>query len=475
MSEATETIEVATGPTAEIAGFVSGLRLGDVSPAMISLAKRHILDSLAVMVAGHLEAGTGLILDRALAYRGVEEAVVAGSQRRLPAPLAAFVNAFSGHALDYDDTQLATRPESVYGLLTHPSVPVLGAVLAAAELADADGSTLLAGFIAGTEAECRISDATAPAHYQRGLHSSGTVGTLGAALGAARVLGLDGATTTIALSIAASQSAGLRENFGTMTKPLHVGRAAQHGLEAALLAQAGFTAAAGILEAPRGFFSAMGGSYAGELIHDRLGSPWFYLEPGVSIKPHPGGSLTHPAMAVMSGLIADHDVRPADVAWVRVGTNANMPNALIHHRPWTSLEAKFSMEFSMAILLLRRRAGLAEYRDEVVREPDVQAMIKRVTMVVDPVCEAAGYARMLSRITIGLRDGRELFAEGDLGLGHPANPMSDETFTAKVRECLETALDPTEAARVVGLVDGLATLDRVGDLTAALVPADAAG
>ncbi|MHB8460349.1 MAG: MmgE/PrpD family protein [Candidatus Limnocylindrales bacterium] len=458
------------GPTAEIVRFVSGLRFDDLSPEIRAVARRHILDSLAVMVAGHLEEGTGLALRRAVAYRGVGEAAVVGTAHRLPAPLAAFVNSFSGHALDYDDTQLATRPESVYGLLTHPSVPVLGAVLAVAETADADGRALLTAFVAGTEAECRISDASNPAHYQRGLHSSGTVGTIGAALGSANLLGFDDEATTRATSIAASQAAGLRENFGTMTKPLHVGRAAQHGLEAALLARDGFTAAAGILEAPRGFFAAMGGTPALELIHGRLGDPWFYLHPGVSIKPHPGGSLTHPAMAVMSDLIARHDVAPEAVEWVRVGTNANMPNALIHHRPWTALEAKFSMEFSMAILLLRRRAGIAEYRDEVVREPDVQMMIGRVSMEVDPVCEAAGYARMLSRIAIGLKDGRELFAEGDLGVGHPANPMSAEVFDAKVRECLETALEPAAAARVIELVDGIEALPSVRDLIVALQP-----
>ena len=161
-----------------------------------------------------------------------------------------------------------------------------------------------------------------------------------------------------------------------MTKPLHAGRAAESGVLAASLAAAGFTATSNILEARRGYFQAAGGGFDADAIHGRLGAPWTFAEPGVSIKPHPSGSLTHPAMGAFLDLVRDHDLRPADVRTIRVGTNRHMPNALIHHRPTDELAAKFSMEFCLAILLLERRAGLTEFTDEVVNRPDVQELIR---------------------------------------------------------------------------------------------------
>src|SRR5207253_11063340 len=172
--------------------------------------------------------------------------------------------------------------------------------------------------------------------------------------------------------------AGLRENFGTMMKPFHAGRACESGVVAAEFAQLGFTATPIILEAGRGFFKAAGGGYDEKSIVGKLGKPWSFAFPGVSIKPHPSGSLTHPGMSVMLDLIEHHDLRPERVKRVAVGTNHNMPNALIHHRPRNELQAKSSMEFCMAILLLERKAGLGQFTDEVVNRPDVQALLQRV-------------------------------------------------------------------------------------------------
>jgi len=192
----------------------------------------------------------------------------------------------------------------------------------------------------------------------------------------------------------ASQAGGLREKFGTMTKPVHAGRAAEAGIIAADLTDAGWTAAEGILESPRGFFQAHGGGFALEALSGRLGDPWTFADPGISIKPHPSGSLTHPGMTRMMELILEHDIHADEVEQVNVGTNHNMPNALIHHRPTDELQAKFSMEFCMASLLLRRCGGLAECTDEVVNSPEVQEMIRRVEFGVHPEAEAAGYDKM---------------------------------------------------------------------------------
>ena len=406
------------------------------------------------MVAGRAEPASGLALKHACRM---------GSETLAP-PLAAFVGGVRGHVLDYDDTQLSTRPEGVYGLLTHPSVPVLSAALAVGCAEGSNGADLLAAFIAATEAECRICDAIDPRHYQKGFHSTGTAGTLGATLAAALMLKLDATATRVALGIGASSAAGLRENFGTMTKSLHAGRAAQHGVEAAYLARAGWTAAPNVLEAERGFFNAFGGGFEPAVLHDRLGKPWYYLEPGVSIKPHPNGSLTHPAMWVFGQLIEQHDLVPARVEKVTVGTSSNIPNALIHHRPKDPLAAKFSMEYAMALLLARRRAGLREFSPEVVLAADVQDLIPRIDLVVDPLAEAAGYHRMLSRIRIRLKDGTELFGEGDAGRGHPLNPMTDREVLAKFEDCVRWGGLPDGGARIRDRVEGLEGLDNLEDL-----------
>jgi 2-methylcitrate dehydratase PrpD len=411
--------------TAAVAAFVAETRLEDVPGDVVRLARRHILDSAGVMLSGRRQRASELALAHALALGNGE----------LSPPLAAFVLGVRGHVDDYDDTQLATRPQGVYGLLTHPSVPVLAGVLGAALVEDGVGERALEAFVLALEAECRISDAIDPRHYREGFHSSGTVGTLGSALAAAKMLRLDAAATRVALGIAASSASGVRENFGTMTKSLHVGRAAQHGLEAVLLVRAGWTATPDVLEAPRGFFRAFGGGFDPELVTGRLGTPWYLLDPGVSIKPHPGGSLSHPAMWVFRQMIDQHGFGPGDVEHITVGTSSNIPNALIHHRPADSLAAKFSMEYAIATLLLRGRAGLPEYADDAVRETAVQELIPRIDLVTDPIAEAAGFHRMLSRITVRLADGRELLSEGDTARGHPANPMTDAEVEEKFAEC----------------------------------------
>jgi 2-methylcitrate dehydratase PrpD len=446
--------------TEEVAEFVCALRLPDVATDAVHVAKRHVLDTLGVIVAGVREEAAHIAIRHA--------ALLGGGDHHHAPPLAAFVYGLLGHVLDYDDTQLATRPAGVYGLLTHPSVPVLSATLAAARAEKATGAEALAAFIAASEAECRLSDAIDPRHYREGFHSSGTVGTLGAAMAAGRMLKLSVGEMRIAIGIAASSAAGLRENFGTMTKSLHVGRAAQHGVEAAYLARAGFTAANNAIEAPRGFMQAFGGGFDEALVHSRLGEPWYYLDPGVSIKPHPSGSLGHPAMWVLSQLIKEHDLTPANVEHVTVGTSSNIPNALIHHRPQDDLAAKFSMEYSMATLLARRRGGLAEYAPEAIVERAVQEVIPRVDLVVDPIAEAAGFHRMVSRITVKLRDGRELFAEGEAGRGHPDNPMSDDEVRDKFRDCARWGGHDDGGEKIIAAVDGLEALSSVEELCQAL-------
>jgi len=450
-----------------VAGFVVGTGAGDIPPDVAHLGKRSVLDGLGLALAGAVSQ-TGHITRRYLAALGIatdKGSTVIGSDLRLPARFAAFANGISVHADDFDDTQLAIAKDRVYGLLTHPTATALPPVLALAERDRRSGRDLMTAYQIGVEVECKIAEAIMPRHYQHGFHSTATCGAIGAAAGAARLLGLDRETTRRALSLGATQAAGLRENFGTMTKPFHAGRAAESGVVAAELAALGFTASPNGLEADRGFFRAAGGGYSAEMIDGKLGNPWTFAFPGVSIKPHPSGSLTHPGMSVMLDLIQRHDLRAERVKRVAVGTNHNMPNALIHHCPRNELQAKFSMEFCMAILLLERKAGLEQFTDEVVNRADVQALLRRVNFGVHPEAEAAGFDKMTTIVEVELEDGTVVKGAADFGKGSPVNPMSDDELAEKFRQCAAWGgLDHEQTKTVIDLVWRIEALEDVGEL-----------
>jgi 2-methylcitrate dehydratase PrpD len=457
-----------TAITDYVAGFVVGMRAKDIPADVARLGKRSVLDGIGLALAG-AASHQAKIAHQFLTQGGIpadHRSTVIGTQLRMPARFAAFANGLAIHADDYDDTQLAVAKDRVYGLLTHPTAPALAPVLAIAERDRRSGLDMMLAYQVGVEVECKIAEAIMPRHYQHGFHSTATCGSIGAAAGAAKLLGLDREAARRALSIGATQAGGLRENFGTMTKPFHAGRAAENGVVAAELAALGFTASPTALEADRGFFRAAGGGFSPEMIADKLGDPWTFHFPGVSIKPHPSGSLTHPGMAVMTELIHMYNIRPDKVKRVAVGTNHNMPNALIHHQPKNELQAKFSMEFCMAILLLERKAGLEQYTDEVVNRPDVQAMIAKVNFGVHPEAEAAGFDKMTTIIEIEMNDGQVVTGQADFGKGSPANPMSDAELSEKFRQCASWGgLDRASIEQVLAVVWGIEALQDVNDLT----------
>ncbi len=215
--------------------------------------------------------------------------------------------------------------------------------------------------------------------------------------------------------MAASEAAGLRENFGTMTKPLHAGRAAESGIVAADLAARGWTAAEQILEAPRGFFRAAGGGYDPNAIVHKLGRPWTFRQPGVSIEPYPSGSLTHPGMTEMARLIRTRGIQAQQVERVYVGTNRNMPNALIHHQPKTGWPSS-AWSSVWPSCCCTAKLGLTEFTGQVVNRPEVQELISRIHLGVNPVAEAAGYNKMTSILDIRLRDGRTISGRADFAM-----------------------------------------------------------
>src|ERR1700730_2732179 len=454
-----------SGLTAYVGRFVATTTYEQIPQEVIELGKKSILDGLGLALAGS-RAETGSISRKYVQQMGVcnGKATIIGSAQRTSPRFAALVNGISIHADDFDDTQLAAAKDRVYGLLLHPTVPVLPAIFALAEQRTVTGKEWMLAYQVGAEVECKIAEAISPRHYQDGFHTTGTCGPFGSAAACAKLLKFDLPKTLKTFGLAASQSGGLRENFGTMTKPFQAGRAAESGLVSAELVALGWTAAEQILEADRGFFHASGGSYDPSAIMDRLGKPWTFTTPGVSLKPYPSGSLAHPAMTELARLIEANNIKAAQVEKVDVGANHNMTTTLLHHQPKTGLEAKFSMEFCLAILLLERKAGLGEFSDKVVQRPDVQEMIRRVNFYVDPEAESAGFDKMTSILKIHLKDGRVIAGRADFAKGSPANPMTFDEAATKFRGCAEFAEWPK--AKTEQIIAFTKSLEAASDMSA---------
>src|SRR6266571_205357 len=302
------------GLTDYVGRFVVNTTYEDIPADVIELGKKSILDGLGLALAGS-RAQTGTICRQYLEDLSIcgGKAIVIGSALKTSPRFAAFVNGVSIHADDFDDTQLSAAKDRVYGLLVHPTVPVLPAVLAVTEGRAISGKEFMLAYHLGVEVECKIAEAISPRHYQDGFHSTGTCGPFGSAAACAKLLRFDLSKILNSFGLVASQSGGLRENFGTMTKPFQAGHAAESGVVSADLVALGWTAAEQILEADRGFFHAFGGGYDPDAIFHNLGQPWTIASPGVSIKPYPCGSLTHPGMTEMQRLIRTEKIKANQV------------------------------------------------------------------------------------------------------------------------------------------------------------------
>ncbi len=468
-----------TRATAAVIEFVTQWNLDRFPPEAVSLAKQSVIDGLGVILAGSTAHGTAIVREYAQAGGEVAESTVLGTDSfSCRAASAALVNATAGHALDFDDTQLSSSPDRIFGLLTHPTIPPLAAGLALGERLGVSGRQLLEAYLIGVEVECKMVEAIDPTHYENGFHTSGTFGTFGAMACAAKLLGLNAETLAYALAMAASMSSGIRLNFGTMTKPLHVGRAAQNGVMAAELAARGHTGGTDALESPWGFFRVftMGAGWDPSRLVGALGNPPSIVSPGVSLKPYPCGSLGHPSMDAMLKLVETHDVKSEQVRAVRFRAGSNILNPLRYPTANSELEAKFCPAFMMASLVLRRKAGIHEFTDEFVRSAPVQEMMKKVTTVRDAKIEARGFDRMRSIIEVDLTDGRTLVEEADERYrGGPEKPFTREELHGKFADCASLVLQPSA---ITDTLERLETLEQVsnirdviGAVTAGTLPA----
>jgi 2-methylcitrate dehydratase PrpD len=454
----------APGLTKHVAEFIVKANYEDIPEDVVTLGKKSMLDGFGLALAGSASEMGPLVRQyvQSLGIAGGKASVIGTGMKTTPR-FAAFANGVSIHADDFDDTQLSSAKDRVYGLLTHPTVPTLPPAFALGEVERRSGRDFLLAYHLGVEVECKIAEAISPRHYNDGFHTTGTCGSFGSAAVCSKLRGLNSEQTAYAMGIVAAEGGGLRENFGSMTKPFHAGHAGENGTVAADLAAIGWTAADDILEAPLGFFHAAGGGFDPASIVDRLGKPWTFVNPGVSIKPFPCGSLNHPAMGEFLDLVRTNDIKPDQVEKIDVGANHSMTTTLYHHRPTTGLQGKFSMEFCIGILLLRRKAGLGEFTDAVVQRPEVQAMIPRVNFYVDPEAEQAGFDKMTSIIKIHMKDGRVIQGRAQFAKGSPANPMSYEEVADKFRGCADFAKWPTQQAEAV--IEAVKSLERAPDVT----------
>ena len=446
--------------TATLAEYTVSTTFDEIPTEAVDHAKRAIRDYLGVAVYGsHHEVGDQIMgyVDRCMSG---DEATVIGRETASPTG-AALANGVFGHAIDFDDT--------FESIVIHPTSPVFGATLAAGELADASGEELITAYVVGCEAAYRVGHSTYPNHYQNGWHSTGTVGSFGSTAAAAHLLGLSVDETANAFGTVASASSALKKNFGTMTKPLHAGHAAETGVRAALLAENGFTADEEILEGKIGYGEVMttDGSYDPEVITEGLGEEWAVLDLG--FKPHPSGVITHAAMDAMRTLVIDHDLTPDSVDSVTVALDDAASEMLHHANPDDALQAKFSIEFCLAAILREQKAGIHEFTDEYVAQPETAAVIDKIDRAFEENLFDAHYASYGARVTVETTDGETLVKEVKHHPGSPNNPVSEERLRAKFDECVLTVLDDDGTEQLAETIDSLEDAS-VDDLVDRLQP-----
>lgn len=486
------TDQLSGGLTQALVRFVLNTRMADVDDEVLRIATDGFIDSVAVMLAGQSEHATKIIVNYVERLGSKGDSTVIGTRLKAAPAAAALANGTSAHAHDFDDTQLSATPDRVYGLMSHPSAPALGAVLAVAEMVRASGEATLMAYLIGVETTCRVCDAIEPSHYLRGFHSTSTAGIFGAAAAASRLLDLDPEQMRCALGLAASMSSGIRGNFGEMAKPLHAGRASEGGVVAALLAKDGFTAHRSALEAPDGFFKTFGGENSADdpaiaedplwgyrkarsrgfdeaRFMDRLGKRWAFQDPGISIKPYPSVVLSHPSMTTLLAILQDVQIAPTSIEKINVYAGPTVLR-LKYAVPSNGTEGKFSLLFCLALIAVQRSAVLRDFTDANVVRPDLCDMMERIALLPDQQIAALGYSVIASEIEVILKDGSVHRRRSGPYKGSPANPLSAKELELKFRQCADEVLAPNSVDRAYAAARSVAGLPDIRQLTALLTP-----
>lgn len=449
-----------TNVTAELGAFVANLKFEDIPAEALDVIHTGFTDCVGVMLAGRDEPPTRILIDVLNPPAGSSTLVF--GQRTAPAPEAAWINGVAAHALDFDDVALKG----------HPSTVLVPAILAEAQALGSSGRDMAVAYAAGYEvwADLTLRD---PDHYHtKGWHPTGILGAIGAAAACASLNKLDALQSTMAISIGASQSAGIMANFGTMTKPFHAGRSAQSGVIASRLAKAGFTASPDALEHPQGFLSAVSPlGRTNTSLPISAGTKWMMPKSKLSVKKYPLCFCTHRALDGMLDLLMEHPVTADHIESIEVTTSRRNTKVLRNHHPQTGLEAKFSMEFAMASCVVAKRAGLTELTDEFVLRKDIQELMPKVITIADDTehPDLPGYSPF-DLIEITLKNGKRLISREVVAVrGGPDLPLSREELWAKFEDCarvgkvnfaareLFDALMSIENTSQVNLIPGLRT------------------
>lgn len=452
-----------------LATRIAGVTYDTLPDAVRHWAKVAIIDTVGCTLAGAAEpcariAGHVATIGGA-PIAGGGPCVIFGTARRAGPMDAAAINGTAAHALDYDDCS-----DTLGG---HPSAPILPALFALAETLPANGRDVIAAYVAGWETETRIARGVNFHHYEKGWHPTATLGVFGAAAACARLLGLTVEKTARALALAATFSSGLKANFGTMTKPLHVGQSARNGLYAALLASQDFTASTDAIEHRQGFLRVFNGdgNFNAEPIVAAWGAPWDIVDPGLAIKQYPCCGSTHPAIDAMLMLVRQNDLTPGNVAKIESRTH---PRRFAHTNrpdPHGALDAKFSVQYCLARALISRQVLIEHFEDGSYDRPDVRAVLARVSSTSWPDRPMDPSEHFGADVTVTLTDGRVLTQSVRRPLGRgPTMPLPPEMLRGKFIDCAKRSLSLPAANQLFGLLDTLETVNCISTLTEATIP-----
>lgn len=435
-----------------LARYVVESRFESIPAATRHHATRTFVNWLGCAIGGSHHEGMDIALAALAPMAGAAQASVLGRSERLDILHAALLNGISSHMFDFDDTHLKT--------VIHPAGPVCSAILALAEHRPVSGEDFVHALVLGVEVECRIGNAVYPNHYDTGWHITGTAGVMGAAAACGKLLGLNEQQMVWALGIAATQSSGLREMFGTMCKPFHPGNAAKNGLMSALLAEKNFTSSNRGIEAPRGFAHVLSTKFDPAEIIDGLGKT-FEIDLN-TYKPFACGIVIHPIIDACVQLRNEHGLTGDEIESVLAKVHPLVLELTGKKTPQTGLEGKFSVYHSAAAGFIYGAAGEREYSDAVVRDAKVVALRDKVTAVVD-----ATMHEDQTLVEVKLKDGRTLSKYVEAAIGSLKRPQTDADLEAKFRGLAQDVLPKAKVDKVLGLAWKVGALASAGDVAAA--------
>lgn len=450
MNPSTEwTTDAVSVQTRALVEFVCSTAPTDLSADVVAESKRNILDFFGVAIGGAGERAAEIALAHTRDIGGSPQATLPVSGDRTSTTNAALLLGIMGHVLDFDDTHLPT--------ILHGTTPVLSAALPVAEWLGRSGRELITAYAIGFEVAARTALALHPDHYDTGWHVTATAGAVGAAAAASSLLRLGPEQTAYALGMAATQAAGHREHFGSMSKSFGVGKAATNGALAALLASRGYDSAIDGLQGRRGMFAVMGGTVHPDALDKGLGNRWELFNSG--LKPYPCGIVTHPAIDAALRMRNESHPDPSNVAKIQVRVHPLVLELTNKHSPRTGLEGKFSVAFTIAAALCRGQLMPSDFTPDVLDDPDVSRIRQLVELVADQALpESEAHAVLTSN------DGQIITADINVATGMPGNPMSENALHAKFHGLVDRALGVEAADRLLGLIANLETAPSVDDV-----------